>query len=662
VGRGGVSTGPAKGESFWASGLGLIALLTLINLFNYLDRYILVALSPAIKKEFSLSDGQVGMLASAFIVSYLLTAPFFGWWGDRYRRFPPMAIGVALWSLATAACAAAKGFPFLLLARMGVGVGEAAYGAISPSVISDLSPPEKRGKAFALFFVAIPLGSALGYVLGGLLEAWVGWRLAFVLAGGPGLILALALFFAREPKRGAYDGDQANQKAPKAKEAVHLLLQNGNYVLTTLGYCAYTFVLGGVAVWIPHYIERVHNVPAAQGNLYFGGVMIAAGVLGTFLGGAWADRWHRTSADAYLKLSALTMVAAIPLFILVLQAQAFWSFLIAIFFLAFVLFMSTSPVNAQTMASVPVQLRATANAASIFMIHVLGDALSPSIIGFTSDQAGLWWAMHLFIPVLLLGAVIWFYKVILFWEARPWPKGALTLPLYQDHRGAYGAKLGSLFAAHRENSREAFLAALDRGAKMVELDVRLSADGKAVVIHDKDLQRTHGDPMIVASSSTVALKGKGVPLLGELLSDRSLGALAFNIEVKCESYRQPGLEEAVAAAITESQSSGRVIFSSFNPFVLRRLGRLLPEVPRALLVSGEKSPENRIFLRKQWLAWWAQPHMLNLDYRLAGPKILASYGRRDIPVALWTVYEEAEAKKLLAMGAKSIIGSLQKPL
>ncbi|MGZ3712879.1 MAG: spinster family MFS transporter, partial [Bdellovibrionota bacterium] len=327
-----------------------LLLLTLINLFNYLDRYILVALSPSIKAELSLSDLQVGLLATAFMFTYFLISPLFGWLGDRKPRYQLMAVGVGLWSLATVASGLVKTFSGLVLSRLSVGVGEAAYGSISPSVLSDIYPKAVRGKVFAFFFMAIPVGSALGFLLGGLLEKLVGWRHAFLVAGVPGLLLALGILFLTEPKRGTHDeGEDVSH--PTKKDYLGLL-SNSNYVLTVLGYTAYTFVVGGIAVWIPHYMVRFLGVDAAAGNMSFGAITVAGGFLGTFIGGAWADRWAAKGTDGYLKLSALSMFAALPVFFLVLSAHNFAAFNTAVFALEFLLFLSTSPVNAQIVNAV----------------------------------------------------------------------------------------------------------------------------------------------------------------------------------------------------------------------------------------------------------------------------------------------------------------------
>lgn len=626
------------------NGRWVLVLLTLINLFNYLDRYILVALSPSIQKDLSLSDAQVGFLTTAFMFSYFIISPFFGWLGDRKPRYFVMSTGVGLWSIATAASGFASGFRGLLGARFAVGVGEAAYGSISPSILTDLYPKSVRGKIFAIFFMAIPVGSALGYLLGGILEKWVGWRHAFFFAGAPGVLLALLLLFMKEPKRGAFDDEK--EEVVDAKETYKALLANPNYVLTVLGYCAYTFVLGGVAVWIPHFMLRYLGVEPSTGNMVFGGITVGAGFLGTFIGGAWADKWAKRGTDAYLKLSALSMFAALPVFILVLQTRNFSLFCASVFLLEFLLFLSTSPINAQIVNCVSPAMRATANAVGIFMIHLLGDAISPPLIGIVSDHSNLLTAMYLFTIGIVVSGLIWLSKVLFYWETLPWPEGALKLPKSQCHRGFH--------VTAQENTMAAFRAAAEAGAKMVELDVRLSSDGIPVVIHDADIKRISGREGFVNQLTAKELEIANVPKLAEVLAL----PIFVNIEIKSDRAASDGLEAAVARVVMGSKAEAKVIFSSFNPLCLRRLSMALPNVPRALLVSGEPTAKNKFYLRRALLAFLARPHMLNLDQDLYNEKTAKSYRSRKVPVAIWTVETEEKARKCLALGAESIISPL----
>lgn len=392
------------------SGTTLLVLLTLINLLNYFDRYILVALIPAIQKEMSLTDTQIGFLGTAFMFFYFMISPLFGWLGDRVHRFRLMSLGVALWSLATAVSGFAKSYTSLLLARTAVGVGEASYVSVSPALMGDLFPKDHRGRVFAIFFMAIPVGSALGYLLGGLLESHIGWRHALYVAGGPGLLLALILFFMKDPPRGQYDepSESESKTLLPMKQIALELWHNQTYFYTVAGYIAYTFVVGGVSFWMPSYLMRFYELELPAANMLFGAVTVVAGLLGTLVGGWWADRWLKKDPHAYLKLSGLSMLITAVFFVLVLVVHDLKITLGLIFVLEFFLFLSTSPINAQIVNCVPVAYRSSANAISVFMIHLLGDAISPTLIGGISDHMGLHRALFIGPVVTVLGGVLWY--------------------------------------------------------------------------------------------------------------------------------------------------------------------------------------------------------------------------------------------------------------
>ena len=387
----------------------LLSLMTLVNLFNYFDRYILVALLPAIQKEMLLSDTELGILGTAFIIVYFAVSPLFGYLGDRTHRFRLMGVGVGLWSLATAASGFAANYPRLLLARMGVGVGEASYVAVSPALMSDLFPKKLRGRVFSLFFMAIPVGSALGYLIGGLLEKSWGWRHALLIAGFPGLLLALCLFFLKDPPRGQFDDEEEKEENLKPLEIAKRLWKNRPYVFTVSGYIAYTFVVGGVSFWMPSYLLRFYHLELASANMMFGAVTVIAGFLGTVVGGAWADHRLKTDPHAYLKISAWSAFAGALVFALVLMSSDLWVTMGLIFVLEFFIFLSTSPVNAQLVNCVPSGYRSSANALCIFLIHLLGDAVSPSLIGAISDNSNLRTALILGPVGTLFAGVLWIW-------------------------------------------------------------------------------------------------------------------------------------------------------------------------------------------------------------------------------------------------------------
>ncbi|PYP16268.1 MAG: MFS transporter [Gemmatimonadetes bacterium] len=394
-----------------------LAVLTLINLFNYLDRWIVAALAESMKhSELQLSDTQLGALMTGFIVVYMLAAPLFGSLGDRRSRTRLIGLGVAIWSAATALAGLARSYTALFAARAAVGIGEAAYGTISPALLADYFPRERRGRVFAIFFAAIPIGSALGYVVGGLADHYFGWRPAFFVAGVPGLLLAALALRLHEPRRGSQDPDApapaaaAGQARGAATRSAYVaLLRNRPYTLTVLGYAAYTFAIGALAFWTPSFLERARGIPKAQATVQFGAIVVVTGFVGTYGGGWLGDRLLRRTQQAYLWVSGVATLAAAPLTLAALAAPAppvYWTAIVAAELL---LFASTGPVNSTIVNVVSPHVRATAVALSIFTIHILGDVPSPSLVGAISDARSLGEAM-LIIPVaVLVGGIIWSY-------------------------------------------------------------------------------------------------------------------------------------------------------------------------------------------------------------------------------------------------------------
>jgi MFS family permease len=403
TGKSGLTRGAA------AYGLGL---MTLLNFVNYIDRYVLPAVAPRIKEALSLSDTQLGLLGSAFLFSYFVVSPLFGWLGDRFSRTRLMAVGVAVWSLATAGGGLARSFWQMLSARGSVGVGEASYAAISPALISDYYPPERRGRVFAIFYLAIPVGSAVGYLLGGAIESHFGWRAAFFAVGVPGLLLALLTLTAPDPPRGINDEPPASPLQASAGSYLHslgLLVGNRDYVLAVLGYAAYTFAVGGMSFWVPLYLNRELKLPLDRANYILGTVTVIAGIGGTFLGGYIADALARHIRQAHLWLSGVSMVLALPFTWVAFTTRDPGMFAASLLAAEFMVFLSTGPINVVIVSVVPVAIRATAMAVSIFVIHLLGDAAAPFVLGAASDRVGLSNAVLLMPFVVALSAGIWIF-------------------------------------------------------------------------------------------------------------------------------------------------------------------------------------------------------------------------------------------------------------
>lgn len=383
-------------------------ILTGLNLFNYLDRFVLSAVLTPLQKELALNDGQAGRLVTAFMIGYFVTSPVFGWLGDRFPRKWLIGAGIFVWSLGTMLTGFAPTFVSMICFRVLVGLGEASYATISPSLISDSYGPAKRNNALTIFYVAIPVGAALGTIIGGFIAAKWGWRHAFIWAGAPGLLLALVLLPFAEPQRGGAEGKAAEAAQKPTVRDIANLFRIPDYLLVVLGYTAYTFALGAFGHWGPTFLLRVHAVPVESAGTFFGAVLVVAGLVGTMIGGFAATAWQKRNPAGYAWTLGLAVLVAIPLaFAAFLVGTKIWSMV----FLAaamFFLFLPTGPVNTLILETVPINLRASAMAVSIFTIHLFGDMWSPELVGRIADATGSLQKGVLILPAaLIVAAALW---------------------------------------------------------------------------------------------------------------------------------------------------------------------------------------------------------------------------------------------------------------
>lgn len=385
-----------------------LVILTFINMFNYVDRWVVSALIEPIKAALGLTDTQLGVIGTGFIVVYALTSPIFGSLGDRKARPPLIAIGVGIWSIATALAGLASGFWSLFIARSTVGVGEAAYGTIAPALLADQFPLERRGRIMAIFFCAIPIGSAAGYVLGGLVHHFFGWRAAFWIAGLPGILLAFLVLAVKDPPRGQHDEAHAPRASGTTLGATYRdLLRNSPYVLSVLGYAAYTFALGGLAFWMPAFLERSRGMSHGDATITFGGIVLVTGFVGTFAGGFLGDYFLKRTRQSYLWVSGIATLLAAPITYVGLTNPNKGVYLAALVIAQVLIFMCTGPVNSAILNAVSPVERATAVGLSVFAMHFLGDIPSPMLIGALSDASSLERAF-LIIPVAIaIAGIIW---------------------------------------------------------------------------------------------------------------------------------------------------------------------------------------------------------------------------------------------------------------
>jgi MFS family permease len=389
-----------------------LLLLLAINLFNYIDRQVLAAVEPDIRATFFAANDvnamtKTGLLGDAFFVTYMVSAPILGLLADRISRWLIIGSAVILWSLASGGSGLAATFSILFATRIFVGIGEGGYGPAAPTILSDLFPIETRGRVMAVFYTAIPVGSALGYVIGGLIGANLGWRWAFYLIAPPGLLLGWLCFWQRDPRVSA---DRLAQKAPRRGSADYLrLFRTRSYFINCIAMTLMTFVTGGLGFWAPAYL-RYRNQSPDVGMTIFGLITVVAGLVSTLLGGVIADRLRSRIAGSYFWVSGIGMLVACPLFVatLYIPFPAAW---ITMFLAIFFLFLNTGPSNTALANVSSPDVRATAFAANIFVIHALGDVQAFWLLGFIGGHTNMRVAFLFVSGIILASGIAWLIGV-----------------------------------------------------------------------------------------------------------------------------------------------------------------------------------------------------------------------------------------------------------
>jgi MFS family permease len=374
-----------------------LLLLLSINFFNYVDRQVLAAVETKIEESFfpvsefpretattrAMIEGALGSLNLAFMVSYMLAAPLFGFLADRTARWLLVGVGVLLWTAASGASGLAPTFAVLFVTRCFVGIGEAAYGPVAPTVIADLYPVKKRGSKLAWFYSAIPVGSAFGYILGGQIIDWTGnWRWAFYVVVPPGILLGLWCFLMKDPPRGRADAAEGSRKA--TWNDYLMILKTPSYLCTTLGMTAMTFAMGGIGFWMPRYVVKQKEWGSlGQVGVIFGAIVAVTGLSATLLGGFLGDKLRARFSGSYFLVSGIAMLLGFPfiLLVLVVPFPLGWVF---VFLACFCLFFNTGPTNTILANVVHPSVRASGFGLNILIIHLFGDAFSPMILGLVN--------------------------------------------------------------------------------------------------------------------------------------------------------------------------------------------------------------------------------------------------------------------------------------
>ena len=382
-----------------------LAVLTALNLLNYIDRSVLFAVQDMVKAEFNRSDAAFGFLTSVFFIFYMCAAPFMGPLSVKFSRKSVIIAGALIWSVATLLTAITKNFDELLIRHTLVGIGEASFVILSPTFVADMFPENKRGRVMGIFYLAIPVGTALGYLLGGFMGPKYGWRVPFYVGAAPGVFLAALLFLIPEPPLGQFD--DAAHKAPE-RDTLRGLLHNPAFLTATLGMAMMTFALGGLQVWMPTFLQRAHGYSVLESNLIFGISTLANGLGASLAGGFLSDWLLKRTKSAHYLVSAVSLGLGIPAMCVALFASG--RLMIAgIFAAEFLLLLNTGPLNAAIINSVGPHVRAMALAVNIFIFHLLGDVPSAYLIGWMSDRYSLQVAFIAPVIAIVLSSTILFY-------------------------------------------------------------------------------------------------------------------------------------------------------------------------------------------------------------------------------------------------------------
>jgi MFS family permease len=381
-----------------------LALLTALNLLNYIDRSVLFAVQDLVKAEFHRSDAAFGMLTSVFFIFYMCAAPFMGPLARRFSRKPVIIVGALIWSAATLLTAFTHDFTELLIRHTLVGIGEASFVILSPTFVADMFPESQRGRVMGIFYLAIPVGTAMGYVLGGLMGPAYGWRAPFYVGAAPGALLAFLLFLIPEPPLGQFDHAEKNPD----RNTLAGLARNPAFLTATFGMAMMTFALGGLQVWMPTFLHRVHGYTLREANNLFGLSIAVNGLVASLAGGWLSDYLLRRTSAAHYLVSAVSLALGIPAMWIAIQASG-KPMVAAIFVAEFLLLLNTGPLNAAVINSVNAPIRAAALAVNIFVFHLLGDVPSAFLIGYMSDHYTLRLAFVAPVVATALSSAILFY-------------------------------------------------------------------------------------------------------------------------------------------------------------------------------------------------------------------------------------------------------------
>jgi predicted MFS family arabinose efflux permease len=388
-------------------------MLVLVFTSSHVDRQIMGILGQPIKESLLITDTQLGLLTGImFAVFYATLGMPMAMWADRNNRRNLISFSVFLWSLMTALCAAATNFMQLLLLRIGVGVGEAGSNPPSHSMIADLYPPEKRSTAMAIFGTGINWGILIGFLVGGWINEWYGWRTAFVVVGLPGILLALLVrYTVKEPPRGYSESLKQEVAAPGFWEVVGFIWRSSVLRHIVAAGALVSFAGYASVIWVPIYLVRIHGMGTGEVGSYLALLIGVGGAIGIYLGGRIADFLSARRGEQWLPwVVALSSLISLPMLYLTFMAPTPMTAIAAYVLPAMLGTLYVAPGFALIQNSTPLEMRSVAAAINLFITNIVGLGLGPFTVGFFSDffsqsygEDGLRWGLATTIIILLWG-------------------------------------------------------------------------------------------------------------------------------------------------------------------------------------------------------------------------------------------------------------------
>ena len=364
-----------------------LVILTLIYTLHAVDRSVTAIVAEPIKKEFGLSDGDIGVLTGlAFGLTYAIAGLPIGYFIDRVDRRRLLSVLVAVWSGCTALCGVVQSYPALVIARLSVGVAEAGGAPTALSMIGDLFPPRRRSTAIGVFWASTALGTALSFILGSRIAVDHGWRAAFLVAGLPGLLIAATLFFTVAEPRSAVAG---RQTAPPLRETLRYVLRRPFFIHVFLGMTLNSMMLSGVLVWQASFLIRVHHLSLERAGLVAG---VAAGVfggLGSLLGGPLGDRVFKRGGLTALPLAAAcTTLVSLATGLVFLLSNSLIVALAGLIGFEMIVRGYTAPGYSAILGSIQPRMRGISVSALQIATNLVGYGLGPLLAGLVSDHIG----------------------------------------------------------------------------------------------------------------------------------------------------------------------------------------------------------------------------------------------------------------------------------